>query len=194
MRFLEFKARDFDSVPKFLETVHFTVAVCNASEVERCCLQGVGSGFKALLVPERLQYINVCVGACGLVDLCKNLRDFLKGEAVQELAHPNGVCAFREFRGFVKYVAGECADTIGKACGCCILFCNCCLARQVDDRNLHVLVVLAAGDSPLGCVSANVKEVGTWVAKDDRQCFRERKVGVEVVEAEPALLLLVCQL
>lgn len=198
VRFFQFESCGFNGLFEFFVAVHFAVAVGDAGEVERCRLERVGCGFEALLVPKRFEYIDVCFRSRGLVNLCQNFCDLPERKTVQELTHPDGVCSLWEFCRIVQNVAGNGVDAVGEACIGGVLFGDCGLPRKVDDGYLHVLVVLAAGDGPLGRVSANVEKLRVFqfckLFEHNRECFGKRQVGVKVVKAEPAFFLLLREL
>ena len=158
VRFLELETCNFDGFFKLFVAVHFAVAVGDAGKVKRCGLERVCGGFKTLLVPKRFENVDVCFWSSGLVDLCQDFCDLLEREAVQELAHPDGVCTLRKFGRVVENIAGDSVNTVFKACLCGILFGDCGLPRKVDDGNLYVSIVFAAGDGPFCGVSANIKK------------------------------------
>ena len=111
------------------------------------------------------------------MDFCENFRDLLQRKTVQELAHPYGIRPFGELGCIVENVAWNGIDAVVEPCCCGILFGDGGLPWQVDDGNLNVCIVFAAGDSPFGCVSANIEEpwrlyVGE-LFKYDWECFGE---------------------
>ena len=151
-----------------------------------------------MLVPKRFENIDVRFRRGGAMDFREDFRDLLERKTVQELAHPDGVRALREMGRVIEDVAWDGVYTVGKAGGCGILFGNGRLPRQVDDGNLDVCIELAAGYCPLGRVSADVEEAWGFHAgelfKNNGERFGEGKVGVKMVEAKPAFLLLLGEL
>ena len=118
----------------------------------------------------------------------------MQGEAVQKLAHPNGVCAFRKFRCAVENVARNRGNAIFKSGSFCVLFGYSGLARKVNNGNLNIRIVFAALDCPFGCVATDVEQTFDRLRINDGKRFRESEIRIEMVESEPAFFELVAAL
>ena len=80
-----------DAMSHVLGVIHFRVAVGNGGEVKARHGEAEGSRLEALTVPQRFHDKQSRVGGHGLSRPAQYAYDFVHAEAVEKLAHPNGV-------------------------------------------------------------------------------------------------------
>lgn len=70
---------------------HLAVAVGNGCEIERSHSEAEGGRFETLTIPERLHDVEATIRIHDAGSTREDADDLVLGEAVEELAHPNGI-------------------------------------------------------------------------------------------------------
>ena len=159
MNFPQFQSAFLDGGFQFVIAIHLAVAICDACKVERCRLQGICRCFETLPVSNRLEYIDVRIGVYRTKNFFRDFGNLGKREAIQELAHPNAIGSARKLGLLVENIAGNRADAAFKTRILCVFPGDCGLPRKIDDGNVNVRIVLAAGDGPFRRVAADVEKL-----------------------------------
>ena len=81
----------FNQTSHVVAMVHFTVAVGHCGEIKARHSKAEGSCFKALPIPHGFHDIQAAVVIHDLSGATHDADDFVFTEAVEELAHPDGV-------------------------------------------------------------------------------------------------------
>ena len=103
----------FDAAAEVGAVEDFAVAVGQGGKVETGLGEAVGGSFIFLPVPQGLEDVEGAVFAHAGSSAAEDGGNLLFGEAVEELAHPDGVEAFGEGGGGVEQVGGVAVDAVG---------------------------------------------------------------------------------
>ena len=176
--------------------VHLAVAVGDGREVEAYLRQGECRRLVLLAVPQRLHDVQPRVRVHNPGGTLHDALDLCLAEAVEELAHPDGVVVTvgRKLAPAVEQVCAEAADALCAPHLLCLLPHHLELLGQVDDGHLYLRVVGHALHGPAAGVAAHVEQRLRLALEHHLQGLVERMVAIEVVEGEPALLCLRGQL
>src|SRR6266850_5109774 len=147
--------------------VHLTVAVRDASEVQRGLLQAEGGGFIGLTVPEEFKNVQICPWShrCGCA--LENGNDLALGKAIEELAHPDGILILGKGGRAVQNVYREKSNAVFKAVQVNGFAGKLQLSRQICNRDVDLGIKFQALQGPFAGVSAEVKQLPWALRKDD---------------------------
>ena len=122
----------------------------------------------------------------------EDIHNLLHAEAVEELAHPNGVRSVfiqREAGSRIKQVDSVSADPFASFLPAHVLLHHGDLLREVEHANTHIRVVRHTLKSPLAGVAAHiVKRLHMMLVEYHFQSLGECRVAVEMVESKPTFL------
>lgn len=181
------EARAFHQRLEMLGPVHAAVAIGHGREVERGGREREGACLEALPVDEGLHDPERGARAHGRACFPKDRHHFLLTEAVEELAHPDGIGAGGQGARRVEHVGGVRGHACAHARIGDVALQVAQLAGQVHGDHAHLGVVAQAGQAPFPIVGAHVHDHAWFLAEDDLQRDGVGAVGVVVVELEPAL-------
>ena len=186
----------FDQSRHVVAVIHLAVAVGDGGEIQARHGEAEGGRLKALAVPQGLHDVQAAVLIHNLGGTAHDAYNLVFTEAVEELAHPDGVVVLVGGEGLrsIQQVHAIAVDAVGTRLASGGFPHHLQLLRQVHNGHLHVAVEFHALHSPTTCVATYVKQGLRLVGEHDLQGLLERAVAVEMVEAEPALLHLRRQL
>ena len=142
------QAGGFNAAAEVGTVEDFAVAVGQGGKVEAGLGEAVGGGFIFLPVPQGLEDVEGAVFAHAGGGAAEDGGNLLFSEAVEELAHPDGVEAFGEGGGGVEQVGGVAVDAFGTGQAGGVLFHQLDLLGQIHDGDLHFRVVCHALQRP----------------------------------------------
>lgn len=192
MNLLHLEAGLADAQFHIFGVVHLRVAIGERGKVKARHRQAQGRGLKFLAVPEGLHDIDTGIVGHSLPCTLEDADDLLHAEAVEKLAHPDGIRTLRalwKLLRLIKQVNAIAFDALMSRLVLDILLHHRYLLRKVEDGNLRFLTITHAVERPFACVAAYIVERSHMVLVENNvKRIRKRRLTVEVVEAEPTLL------
>ena len=163
--------------------IHAAVAVRHAGEIDRGHLQDEARGVEALAIGEGLEHVNLRVRPHDVPALAEDGDDLRFREAVEELAHPDGVEPAGETDLGIAQVGREKLDA---AVAAHVLARQLELPGQVHDGDVDVGIVAQTLEGELAGVAADVQQARGRLLEHDGQDRLKAVVRIEVVEGQPA--------